>query len=102
MTNASTVARRAQLVTFDCWNTLLYEPDPGLGHRRRVESLARAAGAEGERAHAALEKAWLRHIELWQEGRCSGALEIARWSLRALDAEESAAPALAADFRSRF
>ena len=94
---------RAEAVTFDCWNTLLYEVDPSLAHIRRVEALARAASRPGaivepEAAHAALERAWLRHIALWQEGVCSGAREVAAWSLGALGAGEEGAPELARAF----
>ena len=85
-------------VTFDCWNTLLYEEDPGAGRSARAQALARAARAAGrevdpETAEAALVAAIERHVALWQECVASGASEMSGWALEALGVGD---PALAA------
>jgi putative hydrolase of the HAD superfamily len=76
-------------VTFDCWNTLLYEADWQLAHAFRVDALQRAASEGGhpvERsaAGAAFDLAWGRHMELWQREKATGALEVAHWALEEL------------------
>ncbi len=73
-------------VTFDCWNTLLYEADWHLAHARRVEALHTATFEGGhsvtrETAGIAFDSAWHRHMELWREGVATGAREIAHWAL---------------------
>ncbi len=92
-----------RVVTFDCWNTLLYEADPRIGQRRRVEALvriARDAGAKADprSAETALETAWIHHIGLWQRGVATGAGDIAAWVLRQLAADAGAAPELTRAF----
>ena len=82
-----------EAVTFDCWNTLLYEDDWRRAHALRVESLARAAAEAGrnvspEEAGRAFDVAWERHMHLWRAGRASGALEIAEWALEELGLHE--------------
>jgi FMN phosphatase YigB (HAD superfamily)/predicted kinase len=77
---------RPDAVTFDCWNTLLYEEDWQTAHARRVEALlavARESGAEvtRERAAVAFDAAWEQHMRLWSEGVATGAPEVARWAL---------------------
>ncbi len=74
-------------MTFDCWGTLIYEPDPGETHTRRaalVAEHAREIGLDPGAAREALDHAWSRHVSLWQEGVASGAAEIASWTLAAL------------------
>jgi putative hydrolase of the HAD superfamily len=76
-------------VTFDCWGTLIWEPNPGVAHTQRVSALWRAVRAVGrdiseEEAMAALRRAWERHVRLWQQGVASGAPEMTRWALEAL------------------
>lgn len=76
-------------VTFDCWGTLLFEPDPMASFGPRVEAVVAAAGVAGRRigveeARLALDASWRRHIALWEAGRASGAPEIAAWTLEAL------------------
>lgn len=78
-------------VTFDCWNTLLREEDWREAHRRRTDALlhaARETGArvEPEQAVAAFDRAWQRHIDLWEEGLASGAREVASWAMHELGA----------------
>jgi FMN phosphatase YigB (HAD superfamily) len=80
-------------VTFDCWGTLLYEPDPLRSFGPRVESVVAFAAAAGRRvgveeARLALDTGWRRHIALWEEGRASGAPEIAGWALAELGIDE--------------
>lgn len=76
-------------VTFDCWQTLLYEADWTLAHARRVEALARAAAEAGRptsRAEAgvAFDAAWSRHMAFWREGVATGAMQVALDALVAL------------------
>lgn len=76
-------------VTFDCWGTLLYEPDPMRSFGPRVEAVVetvtRAGTAiETEAARSALDIAWRKHVTLWEQGQASGAAEIAGWALAAL------------------
>lgn len=81
--------RELRAVTFDCWGTLLYEPEPLRSFGPRVEAVAAAMAGAGrrvsvEQARAALDASWRRHIALWEEGTASGAPEIAAWTLQAL------------------
>jgi FMN phosphatase YigB (HAD superfamily) len=87
---------RVRAVTFDCWDTLVYEADRSVAHELRLEALLRAAnragpGADRPRAAAALEAAWVRHIGLWRRGIVTGAGEIADWVLADLGAWDAAA-----------
>ena len=80
---------RPDAVTFDCWNTLLYEEDWETAHARRVEALEAAACESGaapsrEQAAAAFDAAWEQHMRLWTEGVATGAPEVARWALAGL------------------
>lgn len=81
------------VVTFDCWQTLLYEADWPTAHSLRVQALARAA-AEGGRAVSvaeaarAFDGAWQRHMQLWSEGVATGAREIGVWALADLGLRE--------------
>lgn len=92
-------------VTFDCWNTLLYEESWTIAHALRVDALAhaaRAAGCEVETAEAgrAFDLAWERHMELWEAGAASGATEVAHWALAELGLAPHGAslPVLVHDF----
>jgi len=81
-----------EAVTFDCWNTLLYEENWYVAHARRVAELHRVAADAGytstrEAATRAFDAAWSRHMELWRRERASGAAEVARWSLELLGIE---------------
>lgn len=78
-----------EVVTFDCWNTLLAEHDWTTAHALRVTALRDAAleaGVEVSRAEAtrAFDVAWGRHMELWAHGVASGAPEVAAWGLAEL------------------
>lgn len=84
--------RPVDAVTFDCWNTLIYEPDWETARTRRVAEL-RAVVREGGRevalpdAERAFGAAWQRHVDLWNRGVASGAPEIAAWAFRELGLE---------------
>ncbi len=83
-------------VSFDCWGTLLFEPDPAATWARRVRAVARAGrelgvGGEPAAARTALDAAWHRHVEVWMAGGSSGAPEIAEATLAGLGAERGAA-----------
>lgn len=76
-------------VTFDCWQTLMYEADWETAHRRRVAALVRAAEEAGrptpaEEAGAAFDAAWTTHMARWREGVQTGASEVARHALALL------------------
>lgn len=78
-----------RVVSFDCWGTLLAEEDWPWAHRLRVEALMDAAGEAGvevgrEAGARAFDAAWHRHLELWAQGRASGAAEVAAWGLAEL------------------
>jgi putative hydrolase of the HAD superfamily len=79
-------------VTFDCWNTLLYEQDWHTAHARRVAELHSAAAEAGHattsgEATRAFDAAWARHMDLWRQQQATGAVEVARWSLEILGIE---------------
>lgn len=81
-----------EAVTFDCWDTLLYEADWTHAHARRVGALHEAAVEGGHRATreqvgAAFDVAWQRHMNLWRREQASGAVEIAAWALEILKIE---------------
>ena len=84
---------KPRIVTFDCWSTLLYEPEPLRSFEPRVRAVAHAAKNAGkpvddETARLALDAAWRRHSALWNSGQGSTATDIAAWSLEALDISE--------------
>jgi putative hydrolase of the HAD superfamily len=76
-------------VTFDCWSTLLYEPEPLKSFEPRVRAVAHAAKSAGrpvddETARLALDHAWRIHSDMWNNGRGSTAHDIASWALHEL------------------
>lgn len=80
-------------ITFDCWGTLLYEPDPMQSFGPRVEAVAAAVAGSGRRidvaeARAALDASWKHHIGLWEQGEASGPGDMAAWALNALGVHE--------------
>ncbi len=86
-------ALRPQLVSFDCWSTLLAEQDWPWAHALRVMALqdaAREAGREVSReaAEGAFDAAWRRHMDVWQSGCVSGAREVAHWGLAELGLDD--------------
>ena len=85
-----------ELVTFDCWSTLIYEADWTAAHARRVEAVRDAARAAGratslEDATAAFDQGWALHASLWRDGVATGAPEIATAALGALAVEPTTA-----------
>lgn len=84
---------RPDAVTFDCWNTLLYEQDWPTAHALRVEALRAAAREAGrdvprDEASRAFDSAWERHMRIWREGVATGAREVALWGLAELGLRE--------------
>ena len=80
-------------VTFDCWNTLIYEADWAQAHARRLEALTRAsreAGHSATRAEvsAAFDAGWEHQMACWRDGIKSGAREVAIHALRELGLHE--------------
>jgi FMN phosphatase YigB (HAD superfamily)/predicted kinase len=76
-------------VTFDCWNTLIYEADWEQAHARRVNALERASREAGGRptraeARSAFDAGWAHQMACWREGIKSGAREVAIHALREL------------------
>ena len=85
--------RMPEAVTFDCWNTLLYEANWEVAHARRVTALVEAAGEAGcvvsrDAAVRAFDAAWERHVRIWAEGANTGAREVALWGLAELGLRE--------------
>jgi putative hydrolase of the HAD superfamily len=81
--------RTPAAVTFDCWQTLLYESDWALAHKRRVAALARAAREAGrttsdDEAGAAFDAAWTHHMDSWRNGVQTGAEQVALEALARL------------------
>ena len=56
---------KPKAVTFDCWSTLLYEPNPGRARAARIALVSEAAGVDPEHAARALETAWRHHSAQW-------------------------------------
>jgi len=80
-------------VTFDCWNTLIYEANWERAHTRRVDALTRAAVEAGRpttraQASAAFDAGWEHQMACWRDGIRSGAREVAIHALRELDLYE--------------
>ncbi len=86
MTGLRSLPRPLRAVTFDCWNTLLYESQPQESARRRARAVAEIASRHGCPTHeraaaAALDRAWQRHIRLWERGVVTGPEDLAVWGL---------------------
>ena len=86
-----------EAVTFDCWNTLLFEENWPAAHARRVAELHRVAAVAGhsptpDEATRAFDSAWLRHMVLWRDGQATGAVEVACWALEILGIELHGVP----------
>ncbi|MBW2425004.1 MAG: HAD family hydrolase [Deltaproteobacteria bacterium] len=81
--------RPPRVVTFDCWQTLIYEQSWEIAHGLRVEALARAARVAGRalepgEAGRAFDAAWARHMDLWSREVATGARDVAHWALEEL------------------
>ncbi len=101
----NTVTPTPRAITFDCWNTLLYEESWTTAHALRIDALVRAARAAGrevesETAGRAFNSAWQRHMDAWAAGAASGAIEVAHWALAELGLSPHGAnlPALVQNF----
>ncbi|HYZ94084.1 MAG TPA: HAD family hydrolase [Actinomycetota bacterium] len=68
-------------VTFDCWGTLLAEPDVAASTAARVRAIAEAADGDlsPEQAQELLDAAWREHHLEWLGGRQYGSPGIARY-----------------------
>lgn len=76
-------------ITFDCWGTLIYEPDLRPSFERRVAAVSiEVPAASSSAVRAALDAAWRRSITLWEEGIASGPTEIAAWALAPLGVDD--------------
>lgn len=74
-------------VTFDCWQTLMYEADdaPARGaSARRAELFAAFIGAAPERVAAALADAWSEHQRAWHRQVAFGGPEMTQHALATL------------------
>ncbi len=76
-------------VTFDCWDTLIFQPDPPASGARRAATLARMLvdarhPVSEESAANALDEGWARHYQTWRSGGSSGAPEIVDFALASL------------------
>jgi putative hydrolase of the HAD superfamily len=85
----SAFSQPIRAVTFDCWQTLIYEADWVVAHGLRVKALERAAHEAGrevetEEARRAFDSAWARHMKLWSGEVATGAREVAHWALEEL------------------
>jgi len=84
-------------VTFDCWNTLLYEDDWPVAHAHRVDALVHAAVLADryvarDEAARAFDVAWHQHMADWRRGVATGAREVARDGLVSLGIEPDGLP----------
>ena len=79
-------------VTFDCWQTLIFEESWEIAHGMRVAALENAAHSAGlelvsGEAGRAFDAAWGRHMQLWADEVASGAREVAHWALEEVGLE---------------
>jgi len=95
---------RPQVVTFDCWNTLICERDFAPARSQRLAALRAAVARHGKGVdtaalEAAVAGAHQRHVDLWCAGIGSGSREMATWALAAAGVDDAAsAAALGRDF----
>jgi putative hydrolase of the HAD superfamily len=78
--------KTTRAVTFDCWQTLIYEARWEDAHGLRVAALEQAARLAGrdiarDEATRAFDAAWGRHMDLWARQVATGAREVAHWAL---------------------
>jgi putative hydrolase of the HAD superfamily len=80
---------RPHTVTFDCWQTLLYEshnPARGLT-KSRVQMLAEHTGTDAQRIDVAFANAWREHQRCWHRRISFGGPEMTDHILHALEVE---------------
>ena len=83
-------------VTFDCWQTLIYEDQPpahGLA-KGRAQMISEATGAAPARVAELFAKAWHEHQRAWHRRTVFASADMMAHVLRALEVE--LAPARAA------
>lgn len=80
-------------VTFDCWQTLIYEDRPPVHGpaQGRVKIFAAATGAQPDQITQAFSDAWLEHQRAWHRRVVVAGPEMTRHVLRALGIELSSA-----------
>jgi len=78
-------------VTFDCWQTLIYDADTRGGPRGRVDRLAAFIEADPLRVADALAAAWHEHQRAWHRRVVFAGPEMTRHALQTLDVTLSAA-----------
>ncbi len=76
--------RPPEAVTFDCWGTLIDEPDQQRTMAIRAQALQAAAVKRGldldlGRAAELVDAAWRRHVATWRKGEPYGPLGAAQW-----------------------
>ena len=64
-------------VTFDCWGTLIYEPDAVRGREVRVTALCGMTGLPPDTVAELLQTGWQAHHDAWTAERQHGAPGIA-------------------------
>lgn len=81
-------------VTFDCWQTLIYEEAPLAPaltpHGGRVDMIARYTGAPAEKIAAAFADSWLEHQRAWHRRESFGGPEMTAHVLQAIGVSLSA------------
>ncbi len=85
-------------VTFDCWGTLIYEPQREAGELARREIFKQDLRKHGievtdEQARDALRAVWERHWRDWHAGVSTDATDMAGWGLEAFGIQDPAAVA---------
>ena len=88
--------RDLHAVTFDCWGTLIYEPEREQGALARREIFRKCLKSHGvevtdERAHDVLREVWMRHWREWQAGISTDSTDMAGWGLEAFGISDRAA-----------
>lgn len=80
-------------VTFDCWQTLIYEEGPLASaptpHGGRVGMIAQHTGASPEAIAAAFAEGWLEHQRAWHRREIFGSPEMTAHVLQAIGAKLS-------------
>ncbi len=66
-------------VTFDCWGTLIYEPDIAPSLTVRISAVAEATGLNDDDAGTLLGEAWAWHVAAWQRHEQVGSPGIVRY-----------------------
>jgi putative hydrolase of the HAD superfamily len=75
-------------VTFDCWQTLLYdEPRSGAPHAGRVALIAERTGTARERVAEAFAAGWLEHQRAWHRRAVFSGPDITAHVLQAIGVE---------------